>query len=350
MIYAIREINKRTPRPLPNYTIGFDIYDTCADVSFAIRATHELLKNHSDPHSCLLAEAKTKAVIGAGSSEVSIAVARVLALSSVAQISYSATSELLSRKLKFPTFLRTIPSDKHQTKAIAELVKKFNWKTVGIVGSDDEYGKYGGDTLKDIFDEMKDICIEFSDILPGYFSQNNSKANDCLDELLLMEIKKVNFTVNGTHIQFDSNGDPFLGYDILYWNMTQSKESTRITKIGEYEPEGNITVPHDLVRNKVGKVTAFNCSKTCKPGQELKKQNKGKVCCNDCVPCADGEYSDEWFGTNMEDKHKDLSTDIPEVSPKHFRQRYQLQNTNHIQPHNKIPVGMKKPEWAMVQC
>lgn len=132
-----------------------------------------------------------------------------------------------------------------------------------------------------------------------------------------MEIKKVNFTVNGTHIQFDSNGDPFLGYDILYWNMTQSKESTRITKIGEYEPEGNITVPHDLVRNKVGKVrmslyicfpklvmifaligffrlqvTAFNCSKTCKPGQEFKKQNKGKVCCNDCVPCADGEYSD----------------------------------------------------------
>ncbi|XP_034061919.1 G-protein coupled receptor family C group 6 member A-like [Gymnodraco acuticeps] len=462
MIYAIREINKRTPRPLPNYTIGFDIYDTCADVSFAIRATHELLKNHSDPHSCLLAEPKTKAVIGAGSSEVSIAVARVLALSSVAQISYSATSELLSRKLKFPTFLRTIPSDKHQTKAIAELVKKFNWKTVGIVGSDDEYGKYGSDTLKDIFDEMKDICIEFSDILPGYFSQNNSKANDCLDELvrkinnstaeaiilftkqsnvaaiigaavkyslnrtwiasdtwstseklsslsgiekagevfgfiskrnevpgfkdyvissmfngttnailnnymtqfcptkseenresnfplkktakkilkcldpmdltnyidqdasyntylaveviveglrsllkcdhrqckrstnftaleLLMEIKKVNFTVNGTHIQFDSNGDPFLGYDILYWNMTQSKESTRITKIGEYEPEGNITVPHYLVRNKV---TAFNCSKTCKPGQELKKQNKGKVCCNDCVPCADGEYSD----------------------------------------------------------
>lgn len=61
-------------------------------------------------------------------------------------------------------------------------------------------------------------------------------------------------------------------------------------------------------------------------------------------------YCAEWFGTNMEDKHKYVSTDIPEVSPKHFRQRYQLQNTNHIQPHNKIPVGMKKPEWAMVQC
>lgn len=83
MIYAIREIK------LPNITIGYDIYDTCGDVSLAVRATLELLNNQSDPQSCLLpSEAQMKVVIGERYSEVSIAVARIVALSSVAQVCF----------------------------------------------------------------------------------------------------------------------------------------------------------------------------------------------------------------------------------------------------------------------
>lgn len=65
---------------------------------------------------------------------------------------------------------------------------------------------------------------------------------------LLMEIKKVNFTLNNTHIFFDANGDPSLGYDIVYWSMAESK-STHIKTIGEYWPNGEIKIPNDLVRN-----------------------------------------------------------------------------------------------------
>lgn len=99
MIYAIREINRYTPGVLPNITIGYDIYDTCGDVTLAIRATLQLLVGQSDPQSCLLPEniqsalpePKTKVVIGERFSEVSTAVARVVSLASVTQVCFLCT-------------------------------------------------------------------------------------------------------------------------------------------------------------------------------------------------------------------------------------------------------------------
>jgi hypothetical protein len=99
------------------------------------------------------------------------------------QISYAATSELLSKKAKFPTFLRTVNSDVLQTKAMAELVKTFNWWTVGIVGSDDEYGKYGSDGLVDQFNVM-DVCVDFKVILPAHLDLSDSSVQKQLTELM----------------------------------------------------------------------------------------------------------------------------------------------------------------------
>lgn len=89
MIYAIEDINQR--RVLPNLTLGYQIYDTCADAGFALRATLQLLMNQSQ--SCFggdidspLTEPKMKVLIGERASEVSIAVARVVALASVPQV------------------------------------------------------------------------------------------------------------------------------------------------------------------------------------------------------------------------------------------------------------------------
>lgn len=94
MTFAIQEINQRTPKVLPNLTIGYDIYDTCGDVTFAIRATFELLKDKVN--SCFqpgdsnstVPEPHAKVVIGERYSEVSVAVARILTLPSVAQVCF----------------------------------------------------------------------------------------------------------------------------------------------------------------------------------------------------------------------------------------------------------------------
>lgn len=93
MIYAIRLVNLAAPRVLPNFTLGYEIFDTCGDVSFALRGAISLLDLPA-ANMCVTAERfqttlwepRAKVVIGAKYSEVSTAVARVLALSSVAQV------------------------------------------------------------------------------------------------------------------------------------------------------------------------------------------------------------------------------------------------------------------------
>ncbi|XP_037551204.1 G-protein coupled receptor family C group 6 member A-like [Nematolebias whitei] len=461
MIYAIEEINQRTPSLLPNLTLGYDIYDTCGDVSLAIRETLQLMNNQSDPKSCLLPEhinlplleTQTKAVIGERYSEVSTAVARILALTSVTQISYASTSAILSNKFKFPTFFRTVPSDEFQTKAIFELVKEFNWKTVAIVGSDDEYGKRGSDQLEYIF-RNNYVCVALVEILSSDFLERNSNTADkvmnlikkietsvaeaiilfttdiivdtiltgviannlnrtwiasdswstslkisktpgienigqvfgftfkrnevpgfrehvrsmfngrtndlleyhmnqypsCSDDSeeeikcncsmtcsdpnclascvdydesysiylavqviaeglrrllncdnqscertdftafqLLKEIQNTSITVNTTNVYFH-NGDPNFGYDIVYWNKSESNQGVTVEPIGEYWPGRNISLPDKLsARMNSGKVTVFNCFKTCAPGQML--QITSRPCCFECVPCQQGHVS-----------------------------------------------------------
>ena len=92
MIFAIKRVNQR--RALPNVTLGYDVYDTCGDVSLAMRMALNMSIDQLDPECGLLLGRKpssapnprVKAVIGEGSSEVSIAVARILTLSSIAQV------------------------------------------------------------------------------------------------------------------------------------------------------------------------------------------------------------------------------------------------------------------------
>lgn len=123
-------------------------------------------------------------------------------------------------------------------------MQQFNWKTVAIVGSDDEYGKYGSDKIADILSEMKDICIEFIDILPGYFSQNNSQAQTRLTELL----SNINKSSAEAVIMFtkDANADVIMEAAIKYnlsrtWIASDSwSTSTRVSSLPGIERAGEV--------------------------------------------------------------------------------------------------------------
>ncbi|KAG8444633.1 hypothetical protein GDO86_009697 [Hymenochirus boettgeri] len=171
MVHAIERINRLNL--LPGITLGYEIYDTCADASRGLQETMKLIANKDLPYSDLNAicnytnySPHVKAVVGASYSEVSIAVARLLGPLLVPQISYGSSAAILSDKRRFPSFLRTVPSNVHMTGALAKLVRKFKWTYVGIISSDDDYGRSLLESLTVKFENIP-ICIAFKAKLPA---------------------------------------------------------------------------------------------------------------------------------------------------------------------------------------
>lgn len=81
------------------------------------------------------------------------------------QISYEASSEILSSKRQYPSFLRTIPSDKHQVKVMLLLLRSFGWVWISLIGSYGNYGQLGVRALEELA-TPQGICIAFKDIVP----------------------------------------------------------------------------------------------------------------------------------------------------------------------------------------
>ncbi|XP_070762535.1 vomeronasal type-2 receptor 1 [Enoplosus armatus] len=166
MLFAINEINKRNDL-LPNTDLGYVIYDSCFTISKAVEGTLTYLTGQDEavPNYRCGTGAPLAALVGAGGSDLSIATARILGLYHFPQVSYSSTCSALESKFQFPTFLRTIPNDKHQSTAIAQLVLHFGWTWVGTIAADDDYGKYG---IKDFKEQVEEagVCISFSETLP----------------------------------------------------------------------------------------------------------------------------------------------------------------------------------------
>lgn len=87
-------------------------------------------------------ENRIVAVIGPGSSGITINVQNLLQLFDIPQVGYSATSMELSEKKQFKTFLRVVPSDYLQVEAMIELVTKMNWTYLFAVYTDGKLSKY----------------------------------------------------------------------------------------------------------------------------------------------------------------------------------------------------------------
>uniref|UniRef100_A0A3Q3MMT8 Olfactory receptor C family, n1 n=1 Tax=Mastacembelus armatus TaxID=205130 RepID=A0A3Q3MMT8_9TELE len=156
MIFSIEEINK-DPALLPNISLGYKILNSCSSPTNTLRAALTLAGRPEETESTLLCPPAISALIAEAGSSQSLVVAGMLG---PFQVSYFSTCACLSNKLKYPSFFRTIPSDYFQAKALAALVKHFGWQWIGVIQSDNDYGRNG---ILAFTEEVRKfgVCIAF---------------------------------------------------------------------------------------------------------------------------------------------------------------------------------------------
>ncbi|XP_034780736.1 extracellular calcium-sensing receptor-like [Acipenser ruthenus] len=112
-------------------------------------------------------------------------------------------------------------------------------------------------------------------------------------------LKTVNFTTkNGENVYFDENGDPTARYALV--NLQVNKESIiKCVTVGLYDaslPEGQQFIMNNVSIVWAGgqdKAPKSVCSESCPPGTRKAVQKGKPVCCFDCIPCAEGEISNQ---------------------------------------------------------
>ncbi|XP_035984794.1 extracellular calcium-sensing receptor-like [Fundulus heteroclitus] len=160
MTFAIKEINQRTDL-LPQLKLGFHIRDSCNDIPVSLRASFLLV--NGQPETGLATESVKRntisdeatdlgcaavnrtvssVIIGDASSGVSMALLRSLGSFRIPLVSYFASCSCLTNQREFPTFMRTMPSDAFQIKALAQLVRYFGWTWVGVIGVESDYARF----------------------------------------------------------------------------------------------------------------------------------------------------------------------------------------------------------------
>uniref|UniRef100_A0A673WWU8 Extracellular calcium-sensing receptor-like n=1 Tax=Salmo trutta TaxID=8032 RepID=A0A673WWU8_SALTR len=170
MRLAVEEINQ-SEQLLPNHTLGYKIFDSCATPVTALRAVLAVLNGQGEEQSPMCSGASPLiAMVGESGSSQSIVLSRTLQCSMFFQISYFSTCSCLSDRKEYPTFFRVVPNDDYQVKAIASLLQRFGWKWIGVIREDHDYGHFALQGLKREI-QNTDVCLAYDEMIPKDYSR-----------------------------------------------------------------------------------------------------------------------------------------------------------------------------------
>ncbi|XP_030600127.1 extracellular calcium-sensing receptor-like [Archocentrus centrarchus] len=134
----------------------------------------------------------------------------------------------------------------------------------------------------------KGLCEKHSSFTTGQF---------------LHHLKMVNFTNQfNEEVYFDSNGEPVPLYDIINWQK-EIKDEIRFIKVGSWDGSAPQGEQLHIMKNTIvwttgqSQVPVSQCSAPCPPGSRQATRRGEPKCCFDCLPCADGEISNQTGST-----------------------------------------------------
>ncbi|XP_060929200.1 extracellular calcium-sensing receptor-like [Limanda limanda] len=134
----------------------------------------------------------------------------------------------------------------------------------------------------------------------GPFSGHSCAAVQSLEPWQLMYyLEKVNFTTPfGDEVSFDENGDALPIYDIMncHWLPDGGTKVHIVGEVKKSATKGEELTLHDekIFWNFESKQPPRSvCSESCPPGTRMARKEGQPVCCFDCVPCSEGEFTNE---------------------------------------------------------
>lgn len=97
---------------------------------------------------------------------------------------------MLSNKFLYPAFLRTIPSDKNQVAAMIQLLVRFNWTWIALLGSDNAYGLEGMQSLSQQAPHYG-ICIAYQGVIPSRRDDTIQTMRNMVESLLTTKVNTI---------------------------------------------------------------------------------------------------------------------------------------------------------------
>uniref|UniRef100_A0AC34RD06 G-protein coupled receptors family 3 profile domain-containing protein n=1 Tax=Panagrolaimus sp. JU765 TaxID=591449 RepID=A0AC34RD06_9BILA len=158
---TVAALNEQLP-----FRIGISIRDSCWTERIAMEQAIAFLREGVAQCSCCQTAGCQKkanpiiAIVGPAKSATTIAVQNLLQVFRIPQIAYAATTTDLSDKEQFSYFMRVVPSDVWQARAINMLLMKFNWTYIGVVYSAGNYGEKGFEAMERL--SHSEVCIAYS--------------------------------------------------------------------------------------------------------------------------------------------------------------------------------------------